>query len=62
MQVGFDEKQGQYIDLGVKLVNETGDTVLLKDIITKPTILNLVYFQCAGTCSPLTAFQRSSLD
>jgi protein SCO1 len=34
-------------------VNETGDTVLLKDIITKPTILNLVYFQCAGTCSPL---------
>jgi protein SCO1 len=53
MQVGFDEKQGQYIDLGVKLVNESGDTVLLKDIITKPTILNLVYFQCAGTCSPL---------
>jgi protein SCO1 len=53
MQVGFEEKQGQYVDLGVKLVNESGDTVLLKNIITKPTILNLVYFQCAGTCSPL---------
>jgi protein SCO1 len=53
MQVGFDEKQGQYADLNVKLVNESGDTVLLKDIIKKPTILNLVYFQCAGTCSPL---------
>jgi protein SCO1/2 len=53
MQVGFEEKQGQYADLSVKLVNESGDTVLLKDIITKPTILNLVYFQCAGTCSPL---------
>ena len=53
MQVGFEEKQGQYVDLGVKLVNESGDTVLLKDIINKPTILNLVYFQCAGTCSPL---------
>jgi protein SCO1 len=53
MQVGFDEKQGQYVDLGVKLVNESGDTVLLKDVIDKPTILNLVYFQCAGTCSPL---------
>jgi protein SCO1 len=53
MQVGFDEKQGKYVDLGVKLVNEAGDTVLLKDVITKPTILNLVYFQCAGTCSPL---------
>jgi len=53
MQVGFDEKQGQYADLGVKLVNEAGDTVLLKNVINKPTILNLVYFQCAGTCSPL---------
>lgn len=53
MQVGFDEKQGQYSDLTVKLVNEAGDTVLLKDIINKPTILNLVYFQCPGTCSPL---------
>jgi len=53
MQVGFEEKQGQYIDLNVKLVNEAGDTVLLKDVITKPAILNLVYFQCAGTCSPL---------
>ncbi len=53
MQVGFEEKQGQYVDLNVKLVNEAGDTVLLKNIINKPTILNLVYFQCAGTCSPL---------
>jgi protein SCO1/2 len=53
MQVGFEEKQGQYADLSVKLVNEAGDTVLLKDVISKPTILNLVYFQCAGTCSPL---------
>jgi protein SCO1/2 len=53
MQVGFEEKQGKYADLSVKLVNEIGDTVLLKDIINKPTILNLVYFQCPGTCSPL---------
>jgi protein SCO1/2 len=53
MQVGFDEKQGQYADLSTKMVNEAGDTVLLKDVINKPTILNLVYFECAGTCSPL---------
>jgi protein SCO1 len=53
MQVGFEEKQGQYADLSVKLVNEAGDTVYLKDVINKPTILNLVYFECAGTCSPL---------
>ena len=53
MQVGFEEKQGQYAALNIKLVNENGDTVLLKDVINKPTILNLVYFECPGTCSPL---------
>jgi protein SCO1 len=53
MQIGFEEKQGQYVDLNVKLVNESGDSVLIKDIINKPTILNLVYYRCPGTCSPL---------
>lgn len=53
MQIGFIEKQGQFVDLTAKVVNENGDTVLLKDIINKPTILNLVYFRCPGTCSPL---------
>ncbi len=53
MKVGFDEKQGQYVALDTRLVNESGDTVLLGDVIKKPTILNLVYFRCPGTCSPL---------
>ena len=53
MKVGFDEKQGQFAALDTKLVNESGDTVMLGDIIKKPTILNLVYFRCPGTCSPL---------
>jgi protein SCO1 len=53
MQIGFDEKQGQYADLSTLLVNEKGDTVLLKNVINKPTILNMVYFRCPGTCSPL---------
>jgi len=53
MQVGFEEKQGQYAAMDIKLVNENGDTVLFKDVINKPTILNLVYFECPGTCSPL---------
>ena len=53
MQVGFDEKQGEIAALDIKLVNENGDTVLLQDVINKPTILNLVYYRCPGTCSPL---------
>lgn len=53
MQIGFEEKQGQIADLNTRLINEKGDTVLLRDVITKPTILNFVYFRCPGTCSPL---------
>ena len=53
MQISFDEKQGQFVALDTKLVNEKGDTVLLKDVLDKPAILNLVYYECAGTCSPL---------
>jgi protein SCO1 len=53
MQVSFDEKQGQFAALDTKLVNEDGDTVMLKDVLDKPAILNLVYYECAGTCSPL---------
>lgn len=53
MQVGFEEKQGSYAALDTKLVNEKGETVLLRDVITKPTILSLVYYRCPGTCSPL---------
>lgn len=53
MQISFDEKQGQFAALDTKLVNENGDTVLLRDVLDKPAILNLVYYECAGTCSPL---------
>lgn len=53
MQIGFEEKQGQYADMSTRLVNENGDTVTLKDVITSPTILNMVYYRCPGTCSPL---------
>jgi len=53
MQISFEEKQGQFAALDTKLVNENGDTVRLRDVLDKPAILNLVYYQCAGTCSPL---------
>ncbi len=53
VEIGFLEKQGQYVALDTRLINEKGDTVYLRDIINKPTILNLVYYRCPGTCSPL---------
>lgn len=53
IEIGFIEKQGEYAALDTRLINEDGDTVIFGDLIDKPTILNLVYYRCPGTCSPL---------
>ncbi len=54
-QVGIDEKLGQTIPDNITLIDESGNSVQLKDIIdnSKPVILSLVYFRCPGICSPL---------
>jgi protein SCO1/2 len=51
--IGVDEKLGQTIPLDIKLVDEQGDRVALRDLIDKPTLLTLNYFRCAGLCTPL---------
>lgn len=53
VEIGFIEKQGEYAALDTKLINEEGEEVTLGELIDKPTILNLVYYRCPGTCSPL---------
>ncbi len=53
VSIGFVEKQGEFAALDTRLINEQGDTVVLRDILNKPTLLNLVYYRCPGTCSPL---------
>ncbi len=53
VEIGFIEKQGEYAALDTKLINEEGEMVTLGELIDKPTILNLVYYRCPGTCSPL---------
>jgi len=53
LEIGIVEKLGETIPLDAMLVNERGDTVVIGDLIDKPTILNFVYFRCPGICSPL---------
>jgi protein SCO1/2 len=53
LDVGVDEKLGQTIPLDIKLVDEQGDRVGLRDLIDKPTVLTLNYFRCASLCTPL---------
>jgi protein SCO1 len=53
IEVGFVEKLGDTIPLDLKFLNESNDTVTLRQLIDKPTILSFVYFDCPGLCSPL---------
>lgn len=49
----IEEHLGTKLSLDLKFVDSDGDTVMLKDIINKPTILDFVYYECPGICSPL---------
>ena len=52
-EVGIIEHLGTTIPLNLTFKNEQNLTVRLGNIINKPTILTLVYFDCPGLCSPL---------
>jgi protein SCO1/2 len=60
--VGFDEKLGQTIPLDLKFIDETGETVTLKQLIDKPVILTIVYYNCPGLCSPLLSGVSKVID
>ncbi|MCA1758054.1 MAG: SCO family protein [Bacteroidales bacterium] len=53
IEVGFVEKLGETIPLDLQFLNENNDTVTLRELIDKPTVLSFVYFDCPGLCSPL---------
>lgn len=53
LEIGVEEKLNNYIPLDAFLFNIEGDTVYLRDLYDKPTIINFVYYRCPGICSPL---------
>ncbi|MEX0983270.1 MAG: SCO family protein [Bacteroidales bacterium] len=53
LEIGVEEKLNNQIPLDLFLFNIEGDTVYLRDIYDKPTIINFVYYRCPGICSPL---------
>lgn len=62
VEIGVIEKLDQYIPLDAILIDEHGDTVIIGDLIDKPTILNFVYFRCPGICSPLMDGLADAID
>jgi protein SCO1/2 len=53
IEVGVDEQLGKYIPVNLTFKDESGKDVLLKNLLTKPTVLAFVYYRCPGICSPL---------
>ena len=53
LEIGVEEKLGNTIPLDAFIFNIEGDTVYLRDIYDKPTIIIFVYYRCPGICSPL---------
>jgi protein SCO1 len=53
VEIGIVEHLNDIVPQGIFLVNEKGDTVDLKKVIDKPTVLCFVYFECPMLCSPL---------
>jgi protein SCO1/2 len=51
--VGLDEHLGDTVPRDLHFISETGDTVVLGDVIDRPTIVTLVYYTCPSICRPL---------
>ncbi|MBE0647463.1 MAG: SCO family protein [Bacteroidales bacterium] len=52
-EIGVAEHLGDTLPMDLIFNNEQGENVRLGDVINKPTIITLVYFDCPGLCSPL---------
>lgn len=53
LEVGIEEKLGQYVPLDLGFVDADSDSVYLRDVIDRPTVLILVYYHCPHICLPL---------
>lgn len=52
-EIGVVEHLDEYVPEDIFIISEGGDTLNLRSLVDKPTILNLVYYRCPGICSPL---------
>ncbi len=62
IEVGIDEKLDSYLPLELEFKNADGETVKLEDIIDRPVLLSLVYYECPGICNPLLTELAATID
>jgi protein SCO1/2 len=53
IDIGIDEKLGSYIPQDAQFYDENGNEVFIRELLTGPTVLTLVYYNCPGICNPL---------
>jgi protein SCO1/2 len=53
LEIGIDEKLGDFVAMDLGFLDAGGDSVYLRDVIDKPTVLTLVYYHCPTICKPL---------
>lgn len=52
-EVGITEHLGDTIPLDLVFKNENNEDISLRQLVDKPIILSLVYFNCPNICSPI---------
>ena len=52
-ELGIYEKLDEFLPETLTFVDEQGDTVNMREMIDKPTVLVPVYYNCPGICTPL---------
>ena len=52
-EADFEEHLGEIVPADIVLVDEEGNETTFGALVDKPTILNFVYFECPGICTPL---------
>lgn len=60
--IEHDKFLGEYVDLDAEFTDSDGNTKTLRDIIDRPTVLSLVYYNCPGICSPLLTNLGETID
>ncbi|MEE9431162.1 MAG: SCO family protein [Melioribacteraceae bacterium] len=51
IEIGIDEKLGNFLPLDLEFRNSNNDKIKLDDVINKPILLALVYYECPGICN-----------
>ncbi len=62
VKLGIEEKLGHNLPTELRFTDEHGNQAVLKDLITRPTVLMFVYYECPGICTPLMSEVASVIN